>query len=392
MEQAAIEVQDGGVGVSAETCERLSCDSSVVVMRHGSDGSVLDVGRKTRSIPPAIRRALQARDARCQFPGCAARRYDAHHLVHWAHGGSTGVENLTLLCRRHHRLVHEGGIGVRRGTDGRVTFHLANGGCIEPAPAPPVWSQGAGLLRRLGATTASPATTRSRPTVTPGALGVQIDAHSAPCWDGTPFSLALVIDIAGPQTAGGQHAHTCSLRARLSRTLWTLSDLAVVLDVSIREQRGVGGTQRTDVVAEAAIIARPAARTHAPPPARRPTRPACRPSHAAAQRPRRHLAIGRGGVEHRHLIERRRKAQRRAFREEDHVVLMPIGIRDERAERIQPAQAARVFIGEPPGVPQQHRRPGPRIRRIVVHRGETRHHDTAAHADAIESLAFEKTV
>jgi 5-methylcytosine-specific restriction endonuclease McrA len=90
------------------TSQRLACDASLVHMRHDADG-VLDVGRKTRTIPLSIRRALTARDAGCRFPGCTSRRCDAHHLTHWADGGATSVDNLVLLCRRHHRAVHEGG-------------------------------------------------------------------------------------------------------------------------------------------------------------------------------------------------------------------------------------------------------------------------------------------
>jgi hypothetical protein len=68
------------------------------------------VGRRTRSIPPAIRRALTARDQGCRFPGCARRRWlHAHHIEHWAHGGHTELKNLVLLCHHHHQLVHEGG-------------------------------------------------------------------------------------------------------------------------------------------------------------------------------------------------------------------------------------------------------------------------------------------
>lgn len=66
-----------------------------------------------RSIPPAIRRALMARDPRCQFPGCTARRCDAHHLTHWAHDAPTSLDNLVHLCRWHHRAVHEGVIASR---------------------------------------------------------------------------------------------------------------------------------------------------------------------------------------------------------------------------------------------------------------------------------------
>lgn len=77
-----VELDHGPVHVSAETSRRLSCDASVVVMRHGADGQVADVGRRTRTIPPSIRRALVARDATCQYPGCTARRCDAHHVEH----------------------------------------------------------------------------------------------------------------------------------------------------------------------------------------------------------------------------------------------------------------------------------------------------------------------
>jgi len=73
-------------------------------MTHDSGGNVLDVGRRTRTIPPAIRRALEHRDRGCRFPGCHNRYADAHHLRHWADGGRMSLENLVLLCRRHHRL------------------------------------------------------------------------------------------------------------------------------------------------------------------------------------------------------------------------------------------------------------------------------------------------
>ena len=97
--QAALE-EAGGIHVSAATAQRLACDAATVEMRHGPDGQVLDVGRKTRTISPALRRALASRDRQCRFPGCQARRCDAHHIRHWAHGGATALDNLVLLCRR----------------------------------------------------------------------------------------------------------------------------------------------------------------------------------------------------------------------------------------------------------------------------------------------------
>jgi hypothetical protein len=81
-------------------------------MHHDQAGGVLDVGRKRRTVPPAIRRALEHRDAGCRFPGCGCRYTDAHHIVHWADGGETRLDNLVLLCSRHHRAVHEGGFRV----------------------------------------------------------------------------------------------------------------------------------------------------------------------------------------------------------------------------------------------------------------------------------------
>ncbi len=96
--QAAL-AEDGGIRVAQETARRIACDAATVTMRHGPVGGVLDVGRRTRTISPALRRALAARDGQCRFPGCAARRCDGHHIRHWADGGETALSNLVLLCR-----------------------------------------------------------------------------------------------------------------------------------------------------------------------------------------------------------------------------------------------------------------------------------------------------
>lgn len=133
--QAVLELNDGATNVSAETSRRLACDASLIVMRHAPDGSVLDVGRKKRTIPSAIRRALLARDRHCQFPGCTARRCDGHHIQHWADGGPTRLDNLTLLCRRHHRGVHEGRFTIVQGHDGTPVFYRSDGTRVEIAPA-----------------------------------------------------------------------------------------------------------------------------------------------------------------------------------------------------------------------------------------------------------------
>jgi hypothetical protein len=87
-------------------------------------------------VPPALRRAVSARDAGCRFPGCTHHRWtDAHHIRHWAHGGETSAANLVSLCRGHHRLVHEGGFRVDRGADGEPRFWRPDGSLIERSPA-----------------------------------------------------------------------------------------------------------------------------------------------------------------------------------------------------------------------------------------------------------------
>lgn len=108
-----------GPSIPAETARRLTCDSSLIEVLESEAGEPLDVGRKTRSIPPAIRRALNSRDGGCRFPGCTHARYvDAHHIQHWANGGKTKLSNLVTLCRLHHRLVHEGEISIEKTAGG----------------------------------------------------------------------------------------------------------------------------------------------------------------------------------------------------------------------------------------------------------------------------------
>ncbi|MGH7575174.1 MAG: HNH endonuclease signature motif containing protein [Longimicrobiales bacterium] len=97
-------------------------------MTHGKAGSVLDVGRKTRTISPALRRALEVRDRGCRFPGCGLRFTDAHHLRHWADGGETSLGNCCCLCKFHHTLVHEGGWRVEWWGAGRPVFFDPRGG------------------------------------------------------------------------------------------------------------------------------------------------------------------------------------------------------------------------------------------------------------------------
>jgi hypothetical protein len=144
---------DDGPAISAETARRLACDASVLQTSE-RQGRTVRVGRKTRTIPPAIRRALTARDRGCRFPGCENHRFlDAHHVRHWARGGETRLDNLLLLCRRHHRLVHEGGYAV----DERLRFYDPWGRRIAPAAQLPRGSP-AGLLRLDHAAAIGPST------------------------------------------------------------------------------------------------------------------------------------------------------------------------------------------------------------------------------------------
>jgi hypothetical protein len=125
----------GGELLSAETCRRLLCDAGVVPVLEDGDGNALDVGRKTRTVPAAIRRAVALRDG-CQFPGCDNQIVDAHHVVHWADGGETCRDNLLSLCRGHHTFVHEGGASVQA-VDGGFEFRDLRGDVIEAVPPRP---------------------------------------------------------------------------------------------------------------------------------------------------------------------------------------------------------------------------------------------------------------
>jgi hypothetical protein len=125
----------GGTGCAdlpIETVKRLLCDCSFVTVFEDENGQPLDVGRKQRTVSTSLRRALYARDRGCTFPGCPRRRYlEGHHLEHWINGGETKPENLALLCRYHHRLLHEGGFGIVKDPDETLRFVTADG-CTIP--------------------------------------------------------------------------------------------------------------------------------------------------------------------------------------------------------------------------------------------------------------------
>ena len=177
----AVIEQVGGLHLGREAARRVSCDAGLVVLRHGADGEVLDVGRRTRTVPSALRRAVQSRDhGQCQFPGCDSRRCDAHHVEHWAEGGATRLQNLVSLCRFHHRAVHEQGFQVVAGNaDEQFRFLRPDG---EPLPAePPVPSWEGAPLAPTDARLA--------------AAGITIGPDTAtPEWYGESLNLAAALD------------------------------------------------------------------------------------------------------------------------------------------------------------------------------------------------------
>jgi hypothetical protein len=122
---------EDGTRVSAETLRRVACDCGLVAI--GGDGEALNIGRRARSIPPAIRRALMLRDRGCAFPGCTHTAFlHGHHIEHWLHGGETSMDNLVMLCTFHHHLVHEGGWTVTSGADGAFAFRSPAGTLLAP--------------------------------------------------------------------------------------------------------------------------------------------------------------------------------------------------------------------------------------------------------------------
>jgi hypothetical protein len=122
--------------LAEETLRRLGCEANLVAVLHQGE-DILSVGRKTRAVPPAIRRALRLRDRGCRFPGCTHTRHvDAHHIHHWADGGETRLSNLVELCGHHHRLLHEGGYGLKATDDGALIFTRPDGERIPDLPRP----------------------------------------------------------------------------------------------------------------------------------------------------------------------------------------------------------------------------------------------------------------
>jgi HNH endonuclease len=151
------------------------------VMRHDASGRITEVGARTRTIPPALRRALQHRDKGCRFPGCGLSFGQGHHIKHWAHGGPTKLSNLAMLCRRHHRAVHEEGFQVERQANGEVIFRRPDGRPLPDVPAAPgVPTEPCDSLREQQG-------------------GLRIDARtSAPGWRGERLDVGWAISVLHP--------------------------------------------------------------------------------------------------------------------------------------------------------------------------------------------------
>ncbi len=124
---------EDGPHVPAVTSRRIACDSTLVAIKEDENGEPLSIGRRSRSIPPPMRRALRVRDKGCRFPGCTNTRFvDGHHIKHWVDGGETSLDNLVLLCRHHHHLVHEGGFVCEKDGNGEVRFRDQRAQPLEP--------------------------------------------------------------------------------------------------------------------------------------------------------------------------------------------------------------------------------------------------------------------
>ena len=129
---------EDGPDVTAVTSRRIACDCSLIAIKEDENGEPLSIGRRSRTIPPAMRRALRLRDKGCRFPGCTNTRFvDGHHIEHWADGGETSLGNLVMLCRHHHHLVHEGGFVCEKAPGGEIRFKDPRARPLESVHAMP---------------------------------------------------------------------------------------------------------------------------------------------------------------------------------------------------------------------------------------------------------------
>ncbi len=129
---------DGGPFLCPDTVRRLACDAGIVTVLEDTDGNILNIGRKSRTVPSPVRRALNLRDQGCRFPSCTteSRYAEAHHIEHWCNGGETSLENLILICHHHQALLHEGKYRVFVDDDQQLVFVNLLNETIEAALYP----------------------------------------------------------------------------------------------------------------------------------------------------------------------------------------------------------------------------------------------------------------
>ena len=129
VQHSALAGNGGRSALPLESVKRMCCDSQALVITEDDNGEPLSIGRESRIIPKAIARAVRARDHNCcTFPGCRNRRFlHCHHVEHWSQGGETSLDNLMLLCTKHHTLVHEGGFRIDKDFQDRWFFVRPDG-------------------------------------------------------------------------------------------------------------------------------------------------------------------------------------------------------------------------------------------------------------------------
>jgi hypothetical protein len=204
---------EGGPAVPPETLRRLGCDAALVRWIEEGAGKTLDVGRKTRVISAGLRRALEQRDTGCRFPACEQRRFlDAHHIEHWADGGETKLQNLVSLCKRHHRVLHEGGFRIEGDADA-PRFVRPDGKVIAVAPRSGRASTSGSLVEQNAR------------------LGLRIQSTTAMTgWGGERADYTHMLTLLGQYDAPGVERHSMHAGQRGERNQG--SDSARAVDVS----------------------------------------------------------------------------------------------------------------------------------------------------------------
>ncbi len=135
VDAAALQDKGGKSDLPVESVRRIACDADLVAVTRDAKGNLLNLGRKHRVVSPQLKRALLARDKCCTYPSCSHEQFlEAHHVMHWADGGETSLENTRLVCNRHHRLLHEGGFTIHKNFAGEWYFRTAEGKVLPEAP------------------------------------------------------------------------------------------------------------------------------------------------------------------------------------------------------------------------------------------------------------------